>query len=237
MRQAERDLMLVLLAVAAGSADSWSYFGLGHAFVANMTGNTVLLGIAVTLHRDLLHPGISLGCYMVGAALAAFLTRNIHEVGGWPRAVSKTLVLESALLIAAAIGWAIVGRNAVEPGSRPDLNALLGCVAVAIGIQSGAMLQLKIPGVVTTYITGTWTTLTSSLTRFFATKRHEPRRQKVAYEERMLMQAGVLCAYLLSAIATGLLFLHARLAVGALPALSVLLVAVYGLTRKSHSTA
>lgn len=37
----------MLLATAAGSLDGWSYFGLGHAFVANMTGNTVLLGMSL----------------------------------------------------------------------------------------------------------------------------------------------------------------------------------------------
>lgn len=235
MRQTERDLMLMLLAVAAGSADSWSYFGLGHAFVANMTGNTVLLGIAVSLHRDLLHPGISLACYIAGAALAAFLTRNVREGSGWSRVVSKTLAFESMLLMIAAVGWAIAGRSPTRPGSTPELNSLLACVGLAIGIQSGAMLQLKIPGVVTTYITGTWTTLTRSLTRFFATEQHEPPKQKVAYEERMLIQAAVLSAYLLSALVTGLLFRYARLAVGALPAISVLLVAAYGLARRPHT--
>ena len=83
----ERDGPLFLLAVAAGSADGWSYLGLGHAFVANMTGNTVLLGIAVFLRGDLLHPGISLLCYLAGTALAAFLTRNVRERSDWPRAI------------------------------------------------------------------------------------------------------------------------------------------------------
>lgn len=237
MRQTERDLMLVLLAVAAGSADSWSYFGLGHAFVANMTGNTVLLGIAVSLHRYLLHPGISLMSYIAGAAVAAFLTRNVREGSDWPRVVSQTLAFESMLLIIAAIGWALAGRGPTRPGSTPQLDALLACVGLAIGIQSGAMLQLKIPGVVTTYITGTWTTLTNSLIHLFTTEQQEPKKQKAAYEERMLMQAGVLSAYLLSALATGLLFRYARLAVGALPAISVLFVAGYGVAGKEQANA
>ena len=231
MRWSERDVLLHLLAVAAGAADGWSYFGLGHAFVANMTGNTVLLGIAVFLHGDLLHPGISLMCYASGAALAAFLTRNVRAGGLWPRAISSALVLESTLLGAAAIGWALASRTAAPPGSTPGLNVLLGCVALAIGIQSGAMLQLRIPGIVTTYITGTWTNLMSGLTRFFTREKHRPRGQKIEYEERMMMQGGVLCAYLLSAMATGLLFRYAPPAVGALPAISVLLVAVYGWRR------
>ncbi len=232
MRRSERDVLLLLLAVAAGSADGWSFFGLGHAFVANMTGNTVLLGVAVFLQGDLLHPGISLVGYVAGAALAAFLTRKVREGSGWPRAVSYTLALESALLVAAAIGWALVGRHAARPGSTPGLNVLLGCVALAIGIQSGAMLQLQIPGIVTTYITGTWTNLTSGLTRFLARQKRRPRQESIEYEERLIMQGGVLCAYLLAAVTTGLLFRFIRFAVGAFPAISVSLVAAYGLTHR-----
>ena len=232
MRLSERDVLLLMLAIAAGSADGWSYFGLGHAFVANMTGNTVLLGTAVFLHRDLLHPGISLVCYAAGAALASYLTRNVREGTGWPRAVSNTLALESALLIATAVGWALAGRYSTSPGSTPALDLLLGGVALAIGIQSGAMMQLKIPGIVTTYITGTWTTLMRSLTRFVTREQNRPSGHKLEYEERMMMQGGVLCAYLLSAVGTGLLFRYARLAAGVLPALSVLLVAVYALAHR-----
>lgn len=233
MRRSERDVLLLMLAIAAGSADGWSYFGLGHAFVANMTGNTVLLGIAVFLHGDLLHPGIALICYVAGAVLAGFFTRRVREGHAWSRPVFITLALESALLLAAAIAWALAGRGGKQPGSTAALDVLLGCVAVAIGMQSGAMLQLRIPGVVTTYITGTWTNLMSGLVRFITREQHRPRAEKMEYEERMLIQAGVLCAYFLSAVTTGLLFRYARLAVGLLPALSVLLVALYGLAHRT----
>lgn len=235
MRRFERDTLLLMLAVTAGSADGWSYFALGHSFVANMTGNTVLLGIAVFLHGDLLHPSISLVGYVTGAALAAYLTRHVREGGGWQRAVSGTLAVESVFLIATAIGWAFAGRRATQPGSTPGLDVLLGTVALAIGMQSGAMLQLRIPGIVTTYITGTWTNLTSGLVRFVTREKHKPRGQKIEYEDRMIMQAGVLLAYLLSAMATGLLMRYARLAVGVLPAISGLSVAAYGLAHKSES--
>jgi hypothetical protein len=43
------------------------------------------------------------------------------------------------------------------------------------------------------------------------------------------MQAGVLSLYFLSAVLTGWLFRYRPIAVGALPALSVLVVAVHGL--------
>jgi uncharacterized membrane protein YoaK (UPF0700 family) len=237
IRPAERDVLLLILAAAAGSADGWSYFGLGHAFVANMTGNTVLLGTAVFLERDLLHPFIALVTYSLGAVLAAFLSRRVRQGSTWPRAVSLTLLLEAAILVAAAAGWAVVGRRAVAPGSTPGLNALLACVGFAIGMQSGAMLQLKVPGVVTTYITGTWTNLMSGLVRFATRGRKTPEGQRIEFEERLLMQGGILVAYFLSAVGTGLLFRESRLAVGVLPAASVLAVALYAAGRGFGETA
>lgn len=231
MRQSERDVLLLVLAAAAGSADGWSYFGLGHAFVANMTGNTVLLGTAIFLERDLLHPSIALISYAAGAALAAFLTRRVRQGSAWPRAVSWTLLLEAAILVAAEVEWAVVGRAGAQPGSTRSLNQLLASVGFAVGMQSGAMLQLKVPGVATTYITGTWTNLMSGLVRFLTRGRKQPEQRKLEYEERLLIQGGILVAYFLSAIGTGLLFRQARLAVGALPAASVLIVAAYGLAR------
>ena len=86
MRAGERDLLLLMLAVSAGSADGWSYLGIGHAFVANRTGNTVLLGVEIFGHGgDLLHPAIAIGCYAAGVIGAALLTRNVREGDSWPR--------------------------------------------------------------------------------------------------------------------------------------------------------
>src|SRR5947209_4569301 len=42
-----RSLLLLALAFSAGGVDAAVYLGLGHAFPANMTGNTVLIAIAV----------------------------------------------------------------------------------------------------------------------------------------------------------------------------------------------
>jgi uncharacterized membrane protein YoaK (UPF0700 family) len=95
-------------------------------------------------------------------------------------------------------------------------------------MQSGAMVQLKIPGIVTTYITGTWTTMVTGLVRL---GRHEQQTpgQEIEVEKRLALQAVVLTAYFLSAVLAGWLFRHLPLAVGVLPGLSVLLVAVHGL--------
>jgi len=227
VRSVERDVRLLILAASAGSADGWSYFGLGHAFVANMTGNTVLLGIAVFQNPgDLLHPAISLGCYAAGVVIGSLLTRNVRPGTAWSRAISWTLMLEALLLLAAEAGWVAIH---VRASHSPSLDLLLATVALAIGMQSGAMVQLKIPGIVTTYITGTWTTMLSGLVRLARGERQQDRGQDLEFEQRLLLQAAVLSAYFLSAVLTGWLFQHLPLAVGALPGLCILLVAVRGL--------
>lgn len=223
-------MLLMLLAAAAGSADAWSYFGLGHSFVANMTGNTVLIGVAAArLNGEVVHPLISVGCYAIGAVTGALLTRNIRSEGTWPKTVSWSLLLEAFILALAETRWAMVDGGGPQPTASHD--GLLACVALAIGMQSGVMLQMKIPGVVTTYITGTWTNLMSEAARLLA-RRQEPQAEGAEkLEDRILLQGEILSVYLLSAFLAGLLLRYTPGAAGALPAAAVSLVATYGLVR------
>lgn len=227
MKTAERDGMLLVLAIASGSADGWSFFGLGHAFVANMTGNTVMLGIGV-FHRtgDTVSQLVALAAYMIGVAAGTLLTRGIPSGALWTKSVTGAMFLEAALLLGADGVW-------IAKGPHPELGAgwaLLAMVAVAIGIQSGAMVQLGVPGVVTTYITGTWTTLTGGLTQL-VNGQPQALRKREKLEERLELQAGVLGAYFAAAVLTGWAFLEEPRWVGMISATAVLLVAVYGAVR------
>lgn len=230
MRETERDALLLLLAAASGSADGWSYFGIGHAFVANMTGNTVLLGIGVFhLHGDVVHPLIAVGGYVLGTVTGTLIARNVRPGVMWDRRVSWTLFVEALLLIVAEAAW-VGSRQQPTPHFA---SVLLGTVALAVGMQSGAMFQLRIPGIVTTYITGTWTTLTNGITLLIA---HQPRieREKVKFEERFALQAALLATYFLAAVLTGWAFRHAPATVGGIAATAVLLAAGYGALRERH---
>jgi uncharacterized membrane protein YoaK (UPF0700 family) len=110
-------------------------------------------------------------------------------------------------------------------------NLLLAVAAIAVGMQSGAMLRMNIPGIVTTYITGTWTNLMSGATRMVLQGDTAFKGGKKRFEERLLLQAGVLCAYLFAAIAAGLLLHYRPAATGLLPTAAVLIPSIYGLVR------
>jgi uncharacterized membrane protein YoaK (UPF0700 family) len=227
MKRAERNTLLFILAITSGSADGWSYIGLGHAFVANMTGNTVLLGVSIFLeHHDVLHPLISLICYAAGVAFGSSLTRDVKEGSLWSKSTSTVLLVESLILFASAVAW--LYENAILSSRLKDL--MLGCVAAAIGMQSGAMLALKLPGIITTYITGTWTTLMSGLVLIGIGRPRVPANE-AGLENRLFVQAGFLLVYFLSAVATGWIFHYIPILIGFLSAIPILIVGAYGAIR------
>jgi len=102
---ATRNNLLLALAFAAGYIDALSYLGLSRVFTANMTGNTVLLGIALAqLDGDAAaRSGLALAGFLTGAAAGAWIVERDHSQGLWPRAVTLALpvVLIAVVIIVA----------------------------------------------------------------------------------------------------------------------------------------
>jgi hypothetical protein len=68
-----RSGLLLLLAGVAGYLNAVSYLGLGRVFTANMTGNTVLLGLALVQadRPAALRAGLALAGFLLGSACGA----------------------------------------------------------------------------------------------------------------------------------------------------------------------
>ncbi|GIH17524.1 YoaK family protein [Rugosimonospora africana] len=162
-RAVPRGWAVQALGLVAGYADAAAYLGLGHVFAANMTGNTVLLGIGViawATGRRLLPSTpllaiLSLAGFAVGALVAAVLLRRI----AWRIGYRLGLLLEAGLLIAVAAGWTITGWSAAgrtAAGQRPGLYPELGLLIVlsaAMGAQSALAHRVGVRGVPTTVVT------------------------------------------------------------------------------------
>jgi uncharacterized membrane protein YoaK (UPF0700 family) len=153
MRDGMRDTLLLALTAAAGWTDALSYAALDHVFTANMTGNLVLLGLAL----GSVQPGgaarsaVALGGFAAGALLASAMTRDV--AGEWPDRITAALVVEAAALVAFAALW--------SRGTRHEW--LIALSAVGMGIQSAAVRRLAVAGVATTFVTGTLTSLMAGL--------------------------------------------------------------------------
>jgi uncharacterized membrane protein YoaK (UPF0700 family) len=187
-----RDTLLIALTFTAGCVDAISYLGLGRVFTANMTGNAVLLGVALG-HAEASTAERS-AVAVVGFALGALAGSRIAPTGprgpAWPRHVTVALAIELVALVAFAAFWPSSGT----PLARLA-DALTGLSALAMGIQSAAARRLAVSGVTTTYVTGTLTSLMAGLAA-------------LATPNGWARQAAVLGALLVGAVVGGLAEVH-----------------------------
>src|SRR3989442_324356 len=102
-----RDAMLLMLTWAAGIVDAISYLGLGRVFTAMMTGNTVLLALAVSEGESMavMRSVLALAGFSAGAAAGALIVMDSDERGEWPSAVTHALAFEGLLLGVFAVVW------------------------------------------------------------------------------------------------------------------------------------
>jgi uncharacterized membrane protein YoaK (UPF0700 family) len=158
-----RDALMIALTLVTGATDAVAFTRLGSVFTSVMTGNMVLLGIDVGRGElsALEHTGLAVLSFIIGTVAGARIAgRPRADDPVWPRPLSRALGVELAIFAAVAIDW-------WASGSHPTgvmQSAALAASALALGIQSSAVLRLNVSGLSTTYLTGTLTTLVQTLT-------------------------------------------------------------------------
>jgi len=170
-----RDILVVVLTVTTGATDAIGFLRLGGVFTSVMTANMVLLGISAG-RQDAslaLHAGAAFAGFIVGAWLGArFVGGPTRRQPVWPREITVALGVELVLFAGFAAWWEVA---AADPSSRVTY-ALIAINAVALGIQSGAVLRFGVPGLSTTFLTGTLTQFVASL----ADRRESPSTRSLA---------------------------------------------------------
>jgi uncharacterized membrane protein YoaK (UPF0700 family) len=145
--------LLVSMTLVTGLVDAFSYLVLGHVFVANMTGNIVLLGFALAGA-----PGFSIAAS--ATALAAFFAGALigGRIGSRHSAHRARLHSSAgaiqALFLAASVILAALSGSPVAAGYR---YALIVALATAMGIQNAAARKIAVPDLTTTVLTLTIT--------------------------------------------------------------------------------
>jgi uncharacterized membrane protein YoaK (UPF0700 family) len=236
-----REAMLLLLTWAAGSMDAMSYLGLGHVFTAMMTGNTVLLGLALGQGHILaaMRSILALAGFAGGVATGTLIVQQDQRQGDWPPAVTRALTLEGILLGVFALTWHVAGTER----SAAVLYVLIMVSGLAMGIQSAAAHRLGIPGMMTTYITGTLTSLMIGLVSWLRSvdappsplgadgKAAAPPTHPVFWERRVRLLAAVFLLYGCGALVGGILQGRSSSSVTLLPFLAVGVVTVNAAVR------
>lgn len=165
-----RDALLLTLTAAAGSADAVSFLGLGNVFTANMTGNLVLLGIAIGRGQlaGSVRSVIALAGFAVGVLIGVRITARTEQTASWPLSVTLALLVEFGLLVAFLAGWEIAGDH---PAALP-LGVLIVLSASAMGMQAAAARRLHVAGVTTVFVTGMLTSLIADLATVGPSRAH-----------------------------------------------------------------
>jgi uncharacterized membrane protein YoaK (UPF0700 family) len=182
-RSARLTAAVLLLALSSGAVDAMSFTGLGAVFASVMTGNLVLLGVAIVHARP--GPAVTAAAAVVSYAAGVFGTaawlrrpgrqdrRGARHRSGlgrhtrrppaagrwWTGRVRKALMIVPVAQAGVLAGW-------LAAGGRPGETAralLLALSALAMGAQSAGVNTLPLTGAATTYLTGTLTSLTTEL--------------------------------------------------------------------------
>jgi uncharacterized membrane protein YoaK (UPF0700 family) len=156
-----RDALLLTLTAAAGSTDVVSFLALGRVFTANMTGNLVLLGIAIGQGQlaGAVRSVIALAGFALGVTIGVRVTARTQGPTAWPLSVTRALLVELGLLAAFVVGWQFAGDHPAAPA----LDVLVALSAGAMGMQAAAARRLHLTGVTTVFVTGMLTSLIADL--------------------------------------------------------------------------
>jgi uncharacterized membrane protein YoaK (UPF0700 family) len=145
--------LLLSMTLVTGLVDAFSYLVLGHVFVANMTGNVVLLGFALVGA-----PGFSVSASLV--AIGAFVAGSVlggraavHLGAHRARHFAAAAGVQTFLLALATLVAAVHGR----PVSGAWHYVVIVVLAVSMGIQNATARKLAVPDLTTTVLTLTIT--------------------------------------------------------------------------------
>ena len=195
-----RNILLVALASMSGFMDAISFIGLD-VFASVLTGNTVLLGLAISTGNilNVIVPLVAIAGFIGGVVIGNRLAEpNLDfQKKIWPATVTRALLVEGIVLALFTVGGFIVGKSVVGVA----LYFFIMLATIAMGIQSSAVRALGVPHISTTYITGTWTNLIISLTRQQTAKTLTDNDER---KSGLLLSIGVVIIYILSAIVGGL---------------------------------
>lgn len=191
----------LLLALAGGILDAYSYLNRGQVFATAETGNLVLLGIHFSMGNwsQALHYLLPVLAYTAGVLVTELLRRRLGEEGGWLHWRQYLLLVECA----------VIGAVAFLPHSLDPLANLL--ISFASAVQVDSFRKFNGCGCATTMCTGNLRSGTEHLF-FWLSHRERDAMSKVR------LYYGLILSFVVGAVISGLLspLFHARTVLAAM---------------------
>lgn len=231
------EIMLVLLACVAGSVDVMSYYRLGNVFTANMTGNTILLGLSIGQGNvaSSLQRIAALAGFFSGALIGAYIIENTKK--GWSHYITLSVIIETIIIFVLVLIWLKVGVVT----NHWILYISIILAGISMGIQSATIRHLNIPGIVTTFLTGTITSIGMGMVKGIKNGfKNKVQRQNSelpmpkTLEQRIELQIIVFCAYAVTAVFTGWMEFHSARFLPLFPLFLIISVLIIVINRPMH---
>lgn len=145
--------LMLALTFSTGVADAVGYLGLDKVFTGNMTGNVVILGMAIAGADDLpvVGPLIALFTFMVGAAIGGRVLRPVKV--GWT--TQATLLFGAVGVVMAALSIILFALGGKPPA--PFDLFVTGFLAAVMGLQAAVARHIAVKDVTTVVVTSTIT--------------------------------------------------------------------------------
>lgn len=163
MSKAAFVLISILLTWIAGFVDAVGFIALGHIYTANMSGNSIAVGIQAFARN---WPEMLIRLWPVAAYVAGLLLcRLLLEFGARERVrriATFTLALEILLLVLVTLGRAQRSATSVPAAAE------IGLLALAMGIQNGTLTHFSLFTVHTGFVTGTLVKMAEEFARYAA---------------------------------------------------------------------
>jgi uncharacterized membrane protein YoaK (UPF0700 family) len=181
--------MALSLTAIGGFVDAVGWIALFQIFTANMSGNSIHIGMYLgqTDWPNLFRPLCAAVSYVVGMAL----TRAAIEVAGRSgirRIASITFTVEALLLALFAHARPAMHLGQLANLYSPAYFTMVALLALAMGVQTATLTRVGALTIYTTFVTGTLTKMTESVTRFAFWVYDEMRRADLAHVLRNMFR-------------------------------------------------
>lgn len=148
--------LMLALTFSTGVIDAVGYLGLDRVFTGNMTGNVVILAMALIGGDGLpiLGPAIALAAFMAGAAAGGRVLRGAADA--WTARHTALFGAVAGVILACAAPLVLM-----DEAPRPVAFAVTAGLGLAMGCQAATARHIAVKDVTTVVVTSTLTGLAS----------------------------------------------------------------------------
>ncbi len=202
VRSAAAVVAALCLTFGAGFVDAFGYLKLSHVYTANLSGNTVLIGVKAAgdqVPTALLH-AFTIGMFLVGLLVSGILI-ELAIRRRFRRVLGATMALEALFLTGFAAFSGTVADFGDDGPAGWHLYALLAIAAITMGAQNTSLRMAGILTVYTTHVTGAVTRCSEHAVAWLFALRDRRQRQgdershhRPGQELRQAMLSGAIWA-------------------------------------------